>query len=100
MKLNFTRTLMVGLVGGLLGISFAQGAKADTIYTTSGSWFLTPDADTVLVESPTTVERVITSPVMIERPMTMQKVIESPVVIERKERKHLLNFDLLNLKLF
>jgi|SRR5215471_18602484 len=99
MKLNFTRTLMVGLVGGLLGISFAQGAKADAIYT-SGSWFLAPDADTVLVESPTTVERVITSPVMIEKPMTMQKVIETPVVIERKERRHLLNFDLLNLRLF
>ena len=100
MKLNFTRTLLVGLVGGLLGISLAQGAKADTLYTSSGTWFLS-DPDSVFVASPTTVERVITSPVMIERPMTMQKVkvIESPVVIE-KERKHLLNLNLLHLRLF
>ena len=97
MKRNFTRTLIVGLVGGFLGISLAQGAKADSIITYQ-SWAAAPD--TVLVESPTTFERVITSPVLIEKPMTMQKVIETPVVIERKERRHLLNFDLLNLKLF
>ncbi|HEY9869509.1 MAG TPA: hypothetical protein V6D08_10125 [Candidatus Obscuribacterales bacterium] len=57
-----------------------------------------------VVEKPVTVERVVEKPVTVERvvekPVLIEKRIESPVIIERKERRHLLDFGLLNFSLF
>jgi len=94
-----SRTLFTGLAAGFLVMSFAQGAKADTcvIYRAYESM-----PTTTYVESPYTVERVISSPVVIERPAaTVERVIEKPVVIREKrwEPDHLLHlrlFPLLN----
>jgi hypothetical protein len=94
MKRRSTVLLWAGLIAGGLGLTLAQGAKADTIEITESSMPFT----TYYEPSPCFEERVITSPVVVEPSRTFvetyptyeERVIESPVIVKEKPA-HLLH---------
>jgi hypothetical protein len=73
-------SIFAGVAAGLLGISPAQGAKADTIYRTTTT--TTYSAPVTTYTSPLCVERTVTSPVLIEQPTMIEREIQSPVLLE------------------
>lgn len=123
-KLYTVRIALSAVAVAFLGTMLPQASMADTYYrtytysrtVTSPAFVMTTPVTTVgrVVEHPALIERVVEKPVMVERvvekpvtiervvekPVVIEKRIESPVIIERKERRHLLDFGLLNFSLF
>lgn len=94
MRILTTKGLLAGIAAGFLGLTVAQCAKADLLYSTTYETTTTP---TMFLETAPTVDRVLTSPVVIDRPSVIEtpstRVIDRPILMNG-EGHHLLNLKL------